>query len=231
MPRRVLLVIALLAACSGQEAPPPPPTLVPSQPKKVVQDTAPPDQPNRPPAITQITFTPPAPNGAQSVRVSVETSDADNDPVDVDYLWFINGERQLTRTRDNLPFLDFKKGDVLSVQISASDEEATIQRMSPEITVANQPPAFTTDPRSITDLDGAVIAAKDPDGDEVTYSLKGQPKGMTIDEGTGKLTYKGSADEPGGTYKISVVANDGDNGTAEWSFQINVNPGSAAPKK
>ena len=226
---RPLSLALLLAACSGQEAPPPPPTLAPAPPPKVVQDTAAPEVPNSPPSIGAITFLPEEPTGAQSVRVVVEASDRDKDNVDVDYLWYINGKRQITRTRDNLPFRDFKKGDVLSVEVIASDGEATVQRMSREITVANQAPEFTTDPRSIKKLDGAVISARDPDGDPVAYTLSGQPQGMTIDENTGKLSYKGSEEEPGGTYRIAVVANDGDHGRAEWSFQIDVSPGSKAP--
>lgn len=229
MSRPLLLALAL-AACSGQEAPPPPPTLAPAEPPKVVEDTAPPAVPNSPPSIGAISFLPEEPHGTQSVRVVVKATDRDNDPVDVDYLWYINGKRQITRTRDNLPFLDFKKGDVLSVEVIASDGEATVQRMSREITVANQPPEFTTDPRSIKELDGAVISARDPDGDALVYSLTGQPEGMAIDKRTGTLSYKGTETEPGGAYKIAVVANDGDHGRAEWSFQINVSPGSKAPK-
>lgn len=227
---RACLVMLLLAACSGSEGPPPPPVLTPPPPPTPKVDTGTPPPPNRPPKVTSITFTPPAPMATESVRVAVKAEDLDKDPIDIDYLWYINGERQLTRTRDNLPFLDFKKGDVLSVELSVSDGSTTVQRMSPEITVANAPPEFTTDPRSIRKLDGAVIEAKDPDGDPLTYTLQGAPQGMTVDPETGTLSYAGSEDEPGGTYAIKVVASDGDDGRAQWSFKVDISPGSAAAK-
>ena len=225
---RACFIALLIVACSGNEGPPPPPVLTPTPPPARKADTGTPPPPNRPPRVGAITFTPAAPTTSESVRVEVEAEDPDKDRLDVDYLWFINGERQLTRTRDSLPFLDFEKGDTLSVEVSVSDGTTTVQRNSADIKVANSPPVFTTDPRRLRSLDGAFIEADDPDGDTLTYTLKGAPDGMTIDPKRGTLSYVGTKDEPGGAYSIRVIANDGDQGRAEWAFKIDISPGSAA---
>lgn len=227
--RSPLLAACFLFACSG-EAPPPPPVITPQVVPKKKVDTGTPAPPNRAPKIQSITFTPEAPKTHESVRVKVEAADPDQDAVDVDYLWYVNGEKQITRTRDNLPFKDFKKGDTLLVEVSASDGDKTTVQRSEEIVVDNSAPEFTTDPRSVRKIDGMELRAKDPDDDPIAFSLQGAPEGMTIHPTAGKLTYKGSENEKGGTYKISVIASDGDGGTAEWSFQIDVAPGSAAAK-
>lgn len=227
---RACSIALLFAACIGNEGPPPPPVLTPTPPAAKKVDTGTPPPPNRPPRVGAITFSPAAPTASESVRVSVETEDPDKDRLDIDYLWFINGERQLTRTRDSLPFLDFKKGDILAVEVSVSDGTTTVQRNSADITVVNSAPVFTTDPRRLRSLDGAVIEADDPDGDPLTYTLKGAPDGMTIDPKSGALSYVGTQDEPGGAYAIRVIANDGDQGRAEWAFKVDISPGSKAPK-
>ena len=60
--------------------------------------------------------------------------------------------------------------------------------------------------------------------------LEGAPAGMTIDATTGTLRYVGSEDEPGGDYKVTVLADDGDGGFAKWQAGLTVTPGSKAAK-
>ncbi len=228
---RSLLPLLLLVGCLGSEAPPPPPVITAPQPAAKTQDTAPPKGANRPPRVQSIAFEPAEVMTGDTVRVVVKSKDPDNDPVDVDYQWFINGKKKLSRTSDALPYLDTVRGDVLSVLVSVSDGEQTTQQMSGDITVRNSPPTFDADPRAMRDVNGFRVKASDVDGDKIEYKLEGAPAGMTIDPRSGTLAYEGSVDEPGGAYKVTVLALDEAGARAGWSFEISLTPGSKGKKK
>ena len=85
------------------------------------------------------------------------------------------------------------------------------------------------DPRALKQLDGYTVQAMDPDGDPLTYRLQGAPKGMTISN-TGQISYKGSTREPGGAYTIAVLAEDPQKAVVQWSFSIQLSPGSDVSK-
>jgi hypothetical protein len=226
-----LLPIGLLA-CEG-DPPPPPPAEAPP-PAELV---APPEPErggaqNRPPRIGKLAWTPPQPTTRDHLRLQVEATDPDGDPVDLSYQWTINGKEVLHLVRDNVPEDAFEKGDELQATVTATDRDGLTHTLSsPAIVIANSPPTFLTDPGSLTRLDGFVIKAADVDNDPLTFSLSGGPDGMDIDPKAGKLIYKGSADEPGGHYKIVVKAEDPDGAFGEWRFEVDVSPGSEAVKK
>jgi len=227
------LVFLLLAACSGAEPPPPPPAAPPPAPKsaKKKADTGQGDSMNRAPQLGSIAFEPPKPTTLDAVRVLVKATDADDDPVDIDYKWFINGQERFEFRDQVLPARAFKKGDVVHVEVQANDGAADTERTSSELTIANSLPHFITDPNTLREIDGFRLEATDEDRDTLTYTLKGQPDGMTIDKQLGVLRYKGTEDEPGGPYKITVVAEDTDGGRAGWTFGIELSPGSSAARK
>ena len=228
------VVLSLLVACSGGEPPPPPPVAPPPAPpaaKKQKDDTG--DGPgfNRPPQLGGVEFDPPQPTTLDAVRAVVEATDPDDDRIDIDYKWFINGQERFEFRDQVLPARAFKKEDVIVVEVTANDGAAETERRSTELTIANSAPRFLTDPSTLRDLDGFRVEASDEDRDKLTYSLKGAPDGMTIDKDVGVLRYKGTADEPGGAYRITVLAEDPDGGQAGWTFGIQLSPGSAAAKK
>jgi hypothetical protein len=227
------LVFLLLAACSGAEPPPPPPAAPPPAPKpaKKKVDTGQGNSMNRAPQLGSISFDPVKPTTLDAVRVVVKASDADDDRIDVDYKWFINGQERFEFRDQVLPARAFKKGDVIHVEVQANDGAADAERTSSELTIANSLPHFVTDPNTLREIDGFRLEATDEDRDKLTYTLKGQPDGMTIDKDLGVLRYKGTQDEPGGPYKITVVAKDPDGGRAGWTFGIELSPGSGAAKK
>jgi len=228
------VVLILLAACSGGEAPPPPPEAPPPAPpaaEKKPKDTGGDAALNRPPQLSGIDFEPPQPTTLDAIRAVVTAKDADEDRVDIDYQWFINGQERFEFRDAVLPARAFKKGDIIEVEVTANDGAAETERRSTELTIANSAPRFLTDPSTLRDLDGFRVEASDEDRDKLTYSLKGAPDGMTIDKDLGVLRYKGTADEPGGPYRITVLAEDPDGGQAGWTFGIQLSPGSAAAKK
>jgi hypothetical protein len=227
------LLLPLLAACIGGEAPPPPPVVAPPKPPppKVVEDTGGPVKPNRPPQLGQVFFEPKSPTTLDAVRAVAKASDADGDSIDIDYQWFVNDRERYDVRGEVLPARMTKKGDVVKVTLTVSDGSKEAERSSRDLTIGNATPRFVADPRSLREIDGFRVEAVDDDDDKLKYSLEGEPDGMTVDPDIGVLRYKGSVDEPGGKYTITVRARDPDGARAGWTFGIELSPGSGAVKK
>ncbi|WP_422925495.1 putative Ig domain-containing protein [Singulisphaera sp. PoT] len=86
----------------------------------------------------------------------------------------------------------------------------------------NHDPSITSSPPSRVSL-GATwtypIAATDPDGDPLTFSLASGPDGLTIDAATGRLTYT-PTNAALGDHGVSVVVSDGRGGSTTQSFTL-----------
>lgn len=236
MPHRPPLVLALLlAACSGSEAPAPaqPAPVAPEAPPPAPVDTAAPPAPNKAPKVESVRLLPDQPNGHQDLYVEVKATDPDRDPIDFSYEWSVNGEVLIARKADTLPHTEFEKGDKVGLKVTISDEAHELVREVPTVTILNAPPTLLTDPGRLSRIDGFRLEASDPDGDALTWRLEGAPKGMSIravGTSTGELSYEGSTTEPGGAYQVKIIGADPDGGRLEWSFGIEVSPGSEAPK-
>ena len=85
---------------------------------------------------------------------------------------------------------------------------------------ANRPPSFTegaTATRSVAENTAAgaafgdAVAATDPDGDTLTYSLSGaDASSFAIDKGAGQLKTRAALDYEGtNTYRVTITASDG----------------------
>jgi len=186
------------------------------------------EEENRPPEITRATFTVKKPTTNDEIRLDVEAVDPEGWIVRFDYNWKVNGKPYPSETREFLRKKKVKKGDKIEVVIIASDEKKSTEK-SLKIIVSNASPEWVNDPRKMRSFDGFIVKAEDPDGDRITYKLEGQPKGMKISS-SGKLSYTGSKDEPGGAYNISVIAEDIDRAQVKWVFSISLSAGSDAPK-
>ncbi|RME20791.1 MAG: hypothetical protein D6798_19675 [Deltaproteobacteria bacterium] len=181
-----------------------------------------------PPRIRRITIEPQRVTTLDDVVVSVEVEDPDTPLVDLDYVWSINGQQRPDLASERLRHDEFQKGDHLVVTVTANDGEHSVEKSSHEIIVQNSPPTFVGDPRAAGRIDGLVLKGEDPDGDPLTFRMSGAPQGMTIDPKTGRISYQGSEDEPGGHYTVTIELSDGDGGTATWEFEVDVSPGSKA---
>jgi hypothetical protein len=223
--------LSLLLACA--EPAPPPPAAAPAP---VAQASAPPpdaapeprDTPRRPPKVTRIRIQPTAPRYTDAIEVTADAVDRSGEAVDLSYAWRINGSPVPDVSGPRLPPGRFKKGDKIYVEVTATTPGGSSTDQSPPVTIANTLPVLKTDARSVTTLPGTTFFADDPDGDTIRWSLENAPRGMTISP-DGTVRYQGSEDEPGGPYKVAVVASDGD-GYARFEVPIQVSPGSAARK-
>ena len=81
-----------------------------------------------------------------------------------------------------------------------------------------------------TQLYRYTVAATDPDGNPVTFDLADAPGGMILNPTTGEIVWAPTADQLG-TNTVTVLASDGQGGSATQTFQILVakNQSNAAP--
>ncbi len=229
--RRTGLMLVVLVGCADDPPPPPPPAPAPP-PKVEVEDTGRVPSGNARPRITKLSYSPGNPTTTDHIRLEVDGEDPDGGVVRFKYQWFINGKRMLHLNRDNLPASYIERGDEIYCEVRAlDDDDEEALRKTATIEVGNALPTFTTDPRRVRNLDGLVLQADDPDNDTLTFTMEGAPKGMVINPKSGKITYKGSTEEPGGHYTIVATVNDGHGGTRNWSFEIDVSAGSDARAK
>ncbi len=141
--------------------------------------------------------------------------------------------------------LDYETKKVYSVMVTVSDESltdniaVTINITDIDETIPNRAPIFTdgesTD-RSVTENTvsgvniGTAIAATDPDGNTLTYTLSGTDfLSFDIDEASGQLKTKATLDyETKDNYSITVTVSDSSL-TDTISVTININDENEAP--
>lgn len=222
-----MLLASLLIACAP-EPPPAPAAPPPAAEAPAPAEEAPAAEPvvrNRPPRIGTVVLSPAAPRRADNVVVTVDATDPDGDPVDLDFTWYVDDVVVPGAGGETL-FGRFEKGNRVRVEVVASDGTAEVKGASEPVTIGNTNPTMETGARDVTRVDGFRFRASDPDGDTLAWRLEGAPPGMTISP-EGVLSYQGSEDEPGGQYRIAVLADDGE-GWARFELPLRVEPGSKA---
>ncbi|HET6515076.1 MAG TPA: Ig-like domain-containing protein [Thermodesulfovibrionales bacterium] len=170
---------------------------------------------NAPPQITDAKI---VPESGQGGSLSVETAvrDADGDNITLQYEWTKNGEPAGNGKRIIGPL---KRGDKISVRITAFDGEEYGNTVVLNREIANMPPVVMDDKK--VSFDGKVyiyqIKAADPDGDALTYSLKSGPPGMTVDGSRGIVRWE-VPKEFVGAAPASVIVSDGHGGDITHIF-------------
>jgi hypothetical protein len=224
-------MLPLLLACA-EPAPPPAPAApsAATAPAPALSEAPPEprDAPRKPPKITRIRIQPTSPRYTDAIEATADAVDRSGEAVDLSYAWRINGSPVPDVSGPRLPPGRFKKGDKVHVEVTATTPGGSSTDQSPPVTIANTLPVLKTDARSVTTLPGTTFFAEDPDGDTITWSLENAPRGMTISP-DGTVRYQGSEDEPGGAYKVAVIASDGD-GYARFEVPIQVSAGSGAKR-
>lgn len=185
------------------------------------------DKENQPPEIKEISFYPEQPTAADTISLTVDASDPDGEPISIRPTWFVNGEEVPSAAGMELSNNYFKKKDKVRASVRVSDGTAEIVRESNDLVIANRPPVMDPNSGVVSSLDGAQFRATDPDEDPITWRLEGEPRGMRI-EPNGTVRYQGAAEEPGGSYTVAIIADDGDGGFSRLEFPINIQAGSKA---
>jgi len=163
------------------------------------------------PRITRIHIATLSPDVREGFEALVETDNVNNTDIDFTYEWKLNGEEILGITDQVIEWQDtFSKGDTLSVAvIPVSEIGQGVWMAEGSIVIPNSPPEIISEPREL--FDGwefnYTIEALDPDGDSFDYTLRGAPKGMTIEPATGLITWEYGM-EDSGDYEVLIVVTD-----------------------
>ena len=177
---------------------------------------------NTAPQITAVTLTPQAIQPGGKLMAEVIAVDPDHDRVDLTYRWLRNdavvkeGEEAFFDTTGLAP------RDKVAVEVTARDSQALGNMLrSDGVTLGNNAPTIvSTPPAPVTpDQYEYAVRATDSDGDRLTYELETAPTGMTIEPGSGRITWM---IPPGnrGVFHVKVLAKDGQGGTAYQEFDL-----------
>jgi len=177
---------------------------------------------NTAPHITAVILTPQTVQPGGKLMAEVTVSDPDHDRVDLAYRWFRNdavvkeGEDVFFDTTGLAP------RDKVVVEVTARDSQDLGNMLrSDVVTLGNNVPTIvSTPPAPVTpDQYEYAVRATDSDGDHLTYELETAPAGMTIDPGSGRITW---TIPPGnrGVFHVKVLAKDGQGGTAYQEFDL-----------
>ncbi|MBI5902333.1 MAG: hypothetical protein HZB84_02485 [Deltaproteobacteria bacterium] len=177
---------------------------------------------NSPPSMAKISFSPERIGAGVDVIATVEGRDPDaGDTVRFRYQWIINGREAAMQTDPVLKGDLIKRDDTVALRVTPYDgTEAGHEMTSLAVIVGNSLPMITSAPpkefsaRTYT----YQVAAQDPDGDAVSFSLTKAPEGMKIGAG-GKIEWPLKQEYKGG-YDVSVEADDGHGGKAAQEFNI-----------
>lgn len=174
------------------------------------------------PVISKARLVPAVPRLSSRLTVETEADDADNDNIFIKYKWFVNnsfaGEENYLET-------ELKKGDIIMIEVTPYDKEGPGKSIHLKNSVHNAIPVFT---ESTPVFDGKTytyqITASDPDGDNLTYTIKEGPPGMTIDPAKGIITWEVP---PGNdeSHDVKVLVSDNNGGEILVSFTTRLHHG------
>jgi len=162
----------------------------------------------------------------EGFTTEIKAYDPDDDEISYIHNWSHNNEEIVGETSEVLDWNDeFKKGDLITLEVVPYDGiDEGVWKTKGEFTIPNSPPKITSQPEA--KMEGGVLTytveAFDPDGDPIEYSLRGAPKGMTIEPATGKITWNFLKNETTGKESFTVMVRDDDNGYTSQILNMNI---------
>lgn len=178
---------------------------------------------NQPPIVKSVELIPPVPSTKEPLKVNAVAFDPEGDPVELKYIWYVDGQAIENENSNVLSNRYFKKGASVYVEVIPSDGISTgVSLLSQPVTVSNTPPQITsTPPTSVAGNRYTYrVTAIDPDGDAINFSLENAPEGMTIDSKTGNITWQISPDQKG-EFTFTIIAEDTDGARSMQSVTVN----------
>ncbi|MEM7703406.1 MAG: Ig-like domain-containing protein, partial [Pseudomonadota bacterium] len=160
-------------------------------------------------------------------------TDPDGDPLTIADASAQNGSVAINTdgTVTYTPDPNFNGTDTITYTISDGEGGTDTATITVEVTPENDAPTIAAPPADISTQDGDTLnlpvgdVFADVDGDVLTFSATGLPAGLAIDPNTGEIT--GTIDNQasqisGGIYTVTVTADDGNGGTVDATFIIDV---------
>lgn len=196
---------------------------------------------NRAPVVDAIQLSPIAPTTNTLLTATVETHDAESDPITLTYVWKVNGvvARMTTNTSSLADTFDLSLtgngniGDQISLEVTPSDGKVTGTTATASVMVANSAPVVdsvvvTPSNPIVTDTLTATVTVSDDDDDAVTvnyvWKVNGGVVQTTLGAGlTDTIAFGLLPDRSAGdVVTVEVTPNDGtiDGATVEASVTI-----------
>lgn len=182
---------------------------------------------NAPPELSRVKIMPEVFKPDDRLYIDATGSDVDGDEVSITYEWTLNGEpagssKEITA--------EIKRGDKLSVKVTPYDGETYGSSITLNREIRNLPPKIGKESKSV--FDGKTytyqINAVDPDGDDLTYTLKEGPPEMTIGSANGIITWEVPQGYTGVT-NIKVLISDNHGGELLAPFNLKIIPVTPKP--
>ncbi|MEW6569830.1 MAG: putative Ig domain-containing protein [Nitrospirota bacterium] len=176
---------------------------------------------NTPPAVEKAKLQLETSQIIDTVGVIASGSDKDNDAVSLQYEWTKNGEP--AGAGETISGL--KRGDKIFVKITPFDGKDYGHPKTLSVEIQNTPPKILqhVEAKFSGNVYSYQVKASDTDDDNLTYSLKSSPEGMTINPSTGLIQWS-VPDDFNGKAPITVSVTDGHGGEATHSFNIEIRP-------
>ena len=183
---------------------------------------------NSPPKVTLVNCVVAAAASPPAVEARVQAVDPDGDVPTFTYRWFKNGNPIDGAKDATLPLKFAGRGDQVTVEVVAHDDESESPPVRSEaMVVENRPPAFTSSPPAPQAADVAFqyqAQASDPDGDKLHYEMVNGPFGMTMSK-DGSISWTlPQGDQHQGDFAVSIRALDPNGGAATQDFTIHLDP-------
>ena len=182
---------------------------------------------NESPRILSVTLDPKNASAADQLLATPEAIDADGDPVEFSYRWYVNKKRISAVSGPALEAGLVKRDDKVMVSVAGDDgyEEGQWHE-SPVLRISNSAPQITSQP-SYELAEGNVyqytMGAVDLDEDRpLRFELDEGPAGMRVDLVSGLVSWKVS-DDAGGKYPVKVSVSDPHGGRTQQSYVLELN--------
>ena len=159
---------------------------------------------NTPPMIKRVEMIPALPRVGAVITLDVIAHDIDGDTINYKYKWTLNDQDV---SDQNYLSLEFKKDDMITVEIIPYDSEGSGNHVFSKTKIYNSVPIVS---ECVPSFEGYTykcpINASDPDGDDLTYKIIKSPEGMQIDT-SGMITWE-MRPEDAGRHEFTVLVSD-----------------------
>ncbi len=183
----------------------------------------------KPPRIVNLKLLPALPRKGDELHVEVVAERNGDSPVTFRYQWSVNGNILYAENGPNLK-VPFVKGDRVVVAITPEADGIQGMTLTQMTVIGNSPPVVSPTLADVTIAGNhysGKIQAQDPDGDPLTYTLLEGPKGMTVNQRTGEITWDFQP-EDAGMHTISISVKDSDNAEMILSLPLKLEFGGKA---
>ncbi|MFA5795537.1 MAG: putative Ig domain-containing protein, partial [Candidatus Brocadiia bacterium] len=165
---------------------------------------------NRPPVLSPIVNKVLNENGTLTFTLSATDPDGDSMTYSVQGLPQGATFNPSTKTFTWTPGYD-QAGNYQITFIASDGTIETYQDVNITVDNVNRPPVFSTIANKLLKENETLtftLAATDPDGDSMTYSVQGLPQGASFDPATGTFTWTPGYNQSG-NYQVTFIASDG----------------------